>query len=243
MDLLNQSVLANCSIYLYAVEMKPKDDLPRWAQAIATWRERVYVSQGRMEAATGDVLSQIKISRMERGKTHPINDLNTAELNALLDAFSWTPTDFTHETGLMFPPVEAILWKPNKKTDRAVPVGYHLVEVLGVAAAGFPQTYPVPNRLKRPGARVFQVEGNSMNGGSKPIYDGDHVLVDTTLKNLQEGKVFVLEILGNGFTVKRSRKIRESWVLMSDNPDYETFVPEETRVIGQVYRRLADEEI
>jgi repressor LexA len=241
MDFLNQSVLHNLSNRFYAYDMKSANQIPRWAHAVRSWREKLYESQARMEAATGDVLSQIKISRVERGKTHPTDDLNTAELNALLDAFSWSPIDFSRETGLSFPSTEAMVI--SKKTDRVIPVGYHLVEILGVAAAGFPHTYPVPNRLKRPGARVFQVEGNSMNGGTRPIFDGDHVLVDTNIKNLQEGKVFVLEILGDGYTVKRSRKIRDSWVLMSDNPDYETYVPEEARIIGQVYRRLADDEV
>jgi hypothetical protein len=76
------------------------ENLPPWATALREWRIRVYKSQPRMESATGDVLSQSKISRLERGLVHPVDDLNSIEFSALLKAFSWTLEDFTRETGI-----------------------------------------------------------------------------------------------------------------------------------------------
>jgi hypothetical protein len=80
-------------------------ELPQWAMVIKTWRERIYGSQPRMEAATNDVLIQTKISRIERGLVHPVNDLNSVEFFALLEAFEWSIEDFEHHTGLKAPAI------------------------------------------------------------------------------------------------------------------------------------------
>lgn len=79
--------------------------IPHWAMVIKQWRERLYGSQPRMEAATNDVLIQTKISRLERGLVHPIDDLNAKEFLALLEAFDWTLEDFEQYTGLEAPAI------------------------------------------------------------------------------------------------------------------------------------------
>jgi hypothetical protein len=79
-------------------------EIPLWAKIIKDWRVRLYGSQPKMEAATFDVLSQTKISRLENGLTHPVTDLNTEEFLALLEAFDWTIEDFEEQTNLEAPP-------------------------------------------------------------------------------------------------------------------------------------------
>ena len=130
-----------------------------------------------------------------------------------------------------------------KREDSASLVGFHLVPIIGVAEAGFPETYPVPNRLKRPGTRVFQVHGESMNGGNKPILDGDHLLVDINQTDLQEGKVFVIEIIGNGHCVKRARNRKGEWWLESDNTEFASYAPEEAVIFGRVYYKMSGDDL
>ncbi len=111
--------------------------------------------------------------------------------------------------------------------------------VLGVAAGGKPYEYPVPRSLWRPGGAVFMVEGNSMDDGTeRAIRDGDMVLVDTTLTHLQTGKLYVLEIIGDGYTIKQARKLNGEWVWLPFNPEHPALHPKEVRVVGQVYKVL-----
>lgn len=69
------------------------------------------------------------------------------------------------------------------------------------------------------------------------LKNGDIVLVDTGLHSLMEGKIFVVEIIGDGYCIKRARKLGGRWWLMSDNPDpqYAPLQPKEARIIGLVY--------
>jgi hypothetical protein len=98
MTSLRLTALPNLPVSSYPVAMSA--NLPPWAIALREWRVRVFGSQPRMESATNDVLSQSKISRLERAVVHPIDDLNPVEFAALLKAFSWTLDDFTRETGI-----------------------------------------------------------------------------------------------------------------------------------------------
>ena len=70
------------------------------------------------------------------------------------------------------------------------------------------------------------------------IRDGDYLLVDRNLATLNDGKIYVVEIQGDGFSVKRARKLNGSWYLVSDNPTYESFRANQIRVIGQVFQAL-----
>jgi SOS-response transcriptional repressor LexA len=50
------------------------------------------------------------------------------------------------------------------------------------------------------------------DGTERAIRDGDLVLVDTNLTELHPGKVYVVEILGDGLTVKEARQLGGEWL-------------------------------
>jgi repressor LexA len=73
------------------------------------------------------------------------------------------------------------------------------------------------------------------DGTERAIRDGDLVLVDTNLSELHPGKVYVVEILGDGLTVKEARQLGGEWFLMPWNPQHPPLRAEEARVLGEVY--------
>lgn len=210
---------------------------PKWAVAIQKRRDTMGVSQERL-ALEMDVSPSL-ITKIERG-SHDFRKMTLKNFEALLGALEWTISDFERETDAKF---ETLTKSDKTRDDHAVPIGFYLVPVIGMAAGGIPDMYPVPTKLKRHATKIFQVFGDSMNGGNAPIKDGDHVLVDTTLRELQDGKIFVIEIIGNGHVVKRARLKRNQWWLESDNPEFETYAPDEARIIGRVYYRMAGDEL
>jgi SOS-response transcriptional repressor LexA len=222
--------------YPICMEMKPLEK-PRWAIAIQSRRDSMNVSQERL-ALEMDVSPSL-ITKIERG-AHDFRKMTVRNFEALLNALNWNISDFERETGASF---EALGTASHSREDSASLVGFHLVPIIGVAEAGFPETYPVPNRLKRPGTRVFQVHGESMNGGNKPIQDGDHLLVDVNQTDLQEGKVFVIEIIGNGHCVKRARNRKGEWWLESDNTEFASYAPEEAVIFGRVYYKMSGDDL
>jgi repressor LexA len=152
-------------------------------------------------------------------------------LKGMADALDWSLEDLEHELGL-----ELGLEPKIHSGDRVTAVGYTMIEIMNSAKAGSPETYPVPNGVKRrPGTRAFIVDGDSM---APTFQDGDALLVDTNLTNVTESKVYVLEVIGNGYCVKRARKISGEWILDSDNPLHGMFRPDEVRVVGRVYKKL-----
>ena len=63
---------------------------------------------------------------------------------------------------------------------------------------------------------AFRVAGNSMEGGIRPIYDGDVVIVDRNVPP-EQNQAAVARLQGNGYVVKR---LRSQGILDSTNPDY-----------------------
>ncbi len=223
-------------VYTLAMPSIRTDKTVSWSEALAQRRKALKMTQEDVAAATTEAVSQGTVSDLERGRVHPFK-LETGRMIALASALKWTFSEFQRATGLSF----GNTIEPRE--DKASLVGFHLVPIIGVAEAGFPETYPVPNRLKRPGTRVFQVHGESMNGGNKPILDGDHLLVDINQTDLQEGKVFVIEIIGNGHCVKRARNRKGEWWLESDNTEFASYAPEEAVIFGRVYYKMSGDDL
>lgn len=125
-----------------------------------------------------------------------------------------------------------------------IPGGLVMVPVLGVANGGRPGSYglPVePEMIRGDNTRAYQVEGNSMatNTADGGIRDGSWVLVDMSLTNPANGRVFLLEIIGDGMTVKRLRRFGSDWLFVSDNPDAgESWREDQVRIVGEVYGRV-----
>ncbi len=212
---------------------------PAWGEALKARRKQLGLTQEDLEAATNDILSQKTISDLEVGRVHPLN-LGAEKFLALLSALRWTPEEFAEATGLDVP----LVYRPSGEPREDVV----WVPVVGSGAAGRPWpeagSMPVPRPLVRPGSVLIQVEGDSMDTGEEDgLRDGDLVLVDQNLKELREGRVYAVEIIGDGIAIKRARKLGNRWILISDNPKGPLLEPEEVRVIGEVYRKISIREV
>ncbi|MBW6395805.1 S24 family peptidase [Thermus sp. SYSU G05001] len=161
-------------------------------------------------------------------------------LERILSALDWTPEEFSQATGLDLPlvyrpsgePREDVVWLP--------------VVASGTAGRPWPEAgvLPVPKELVRPGSMLIRVEGDSMDTGDEDgLRDGDLVLVDQNLRDLRPGKVYALEILGDGIAIKRAKKTKRGWVFASDNPAGPILEPDEVSVLGEVYRKISIREV
>ena len=211
----------------------PAKEKPVYGRAIAARRGYLSKSLMDIERDSNGVLYTKLLSRVENGEKH-VRTLEIDELRVLLVQLDWTLEDFIRETGVTLR-LNRASSVSSHENDRVIPTGYTMIPVME-AQAGSPETYPVPDGVKRrPGTRAFIVRGDSM---VPTFVDGDALLIDPNMTNLQEGKIFVLEVIGNGHCVKRVRKIGGEWVLDSDNPAHGLYRPDEVNVIGQVYIRL-----
>lgn len=202
---------------------------PQWAAAISARRRELGKTQEDLSFETG--LSQSLISQIERG-VHPPLRLSTENFFAILRALQWGLQSFSEATGISIP-VEYFA-----KAD-AAPASIRFVPVLSETMAGKAFAYPIPRESYRPGAAIYEVQGDSMdNGTARAIKEGDLVLVDTTIHDLHSGKLYVLEIIGDGYTLKEARKVGNEWVFITWNPAYPALRPDEARVVGQVYSVL-----
>lgn len=212
---------------------------PSWGQAIKARRQALGLTQEDIEAVTQDAISQKTVSDLEVGRVHPLK-LGAEKFLALLSALRWTPEEFAQATGLEVPlvyrpsgePREDVVWLP--------------VVASGTAGRPWPEAgvLPVPKEFVRPGSMLIRVEGDSMDTGDDDgLRDGDLVLVDRNLRDLRPGKVFALEILGDGITIKRAKKTKRGWVFVSDNPAGPVLEPDEVNVLGEVYRKISIREV
>jgi repressor LexA len=200
--------------------------MPDWALAIKKRRQELGMSQEDLAYRSG--LSQSTISLIERGIQNPLR-LSVGHFYALLRALEWGLHSFVEATGLEIP--EAFYSKVD-----VLPASVKFVPILGSAMGGKPFEYPIPRSLYRPGSAVYEVQGDSMDDGTeRAIPDGDLVLVDTNLTELHPGKVYVVEILGDGLTVKEARKLNGEWLLILWDPAHAPLRVEEVRVLGEVY--------
>jgi repressor LexA len=161
-------------------------------------------------------------------------------LNRMLSVLRWTPEEFSEATGLEVPFVRPAKEQPGE--------AYVVLPVIGTAAAGPPwptvEHIAVPKGVLRAGTLVFRVDGDSMDtGDDRGIKDGDYVLVDPNLTDLRDGRVYLVEIVGDGLAVKRAKKAGKGWVFISDNPAGPVLTPSEARVVGQVYRKISIQEV
>jgi repressor LexA len=185
-------------------------------------------------------VSHASIGQYERGDAN-LGNARSTTLKGIAYALNWTLAELQKETGLDLglEPVELIGgegWQGLSVDDHALQMGFHLAPIIGQASAGSPEMYPVPNHVWRRGTQVLEITGHSMTTGDPDsLRDGDWVFVDSNQTQLQDGKVYVIEIIGNGMTVKRARKLNGEWFLMSDNPEYSSLKVDEARIIGNVY--------
>lgn len=190
--------------------------------------------------------SQQTLSRWESDKSGAIIAASSpARIRALARGLQWSLDEFERNIGV--PGSSAQVVAPVGGPVRLVG-GLVMVPVVGTANGGRPAEYGVPVKpklVRGDNTRAFEVQGDSMDTGKEgSIQDGDWVLVDLSLTEAVNGKVFLLEILGDGMTVKRLRRVAEAWLFLSDNPSAgESWRDDQVRIIGQVYGRVDYAEI
>ena len=83
---------------------------------------------------------------------------------------------------------------------------------------------------------IIQAKGNSMDGGTSPIKDGDLLMLDESIKEPANKQIFVVRIDGSDLVVKRTDVAWDGTVkLCSNNPEYGEVIPiENAEIIGKV---------
>ncbi|WP_165953335.1 LexA family transcriptional regulator [Deinococcus sp. S9] len=212
---------------------------PAWADALRERRMKLALSQEEVAARTGDALSQRAISALETGAT-PLEKVAISRVISLANALNWSLRQMQEATGVELGATNHDGW-----TLAPVP-NIHRVPVIGLASAGAPVAdeqderiigweYPAADEY-RPHMLCLQVDGESMdNGEADGLRDGDRLYVDTRDLTLQEGKVYVVHVHGNGIVVKRARQLGNDWWLFSDNANFSPTRPDEATIIGRVY--------
>lgn len=190
--------------------------------------------------------SQQTLSRWESDKTGAVIGASSpARLRALAKLLQWTAEEFEENVGVPVASGRAATPQDNRLQ---LVGGLVMVPVVGVANGGPPSDYgvpAVPELVRGDNTRAYLVEGDSMAIGERDgIRDGDWVLVDTSITEPKSGYVFLLEIIGDGMTVKRLKRVEGDWLFMSDNPAAdETWRPDQVRIVGHVYGKVDFTEI
>lgn len=233
---------------------------PAWADAIRERRLRTLkLSQEGVAANSGDALSQTDVSRLERGRLHPVDDLPVAKFFGLLTGYGWTLSQFEEETGLELPftsqaqaeALEAASYLEVSPTYEKFPVYYG-------ASAGDDDPEPIEGgeafipkeKLKAKGAdprfvRVFRVNGDCMISEEarlieRNIVHGDHVAVDTRRRPRTGETVVAWWPADRKLVVKRYKVEREGIVLYPLAPAAPTLVlphEDDANIIGTVIWR------
>lgn len=217
-----------------------KTSRPRYGREIAARRAQLGKSGTDIVNETGETIYPKLLSRIETGRKDP-REITVTQMSALLKALEWTSAEFESATGVRLERFERET-PTTRNAPLHIPGGLQLVPIVGIANGGKPDDYtlPVKRDLVRPATRAYQVEGNSMDDGTEDgIRDGDWVLVDTSLRVPENGKVYLIEILGDGMAVKRLRRFEADWLFLPDNPTGVALRFTEARVIGQVYAKVS----
>jgi repressor LexA len=199
---------------------------PKWARRLIEARKALGLTQE--EVALRADVSPSLVAKLEQGRQN-IQSMQLENYVRLCRVLGLDPVAFAAEAGVELPSSVGVRLAE-------VPSDLRMMPVLGVAAGGKPFEYPVPAELWRPNGVVFIVDGDSMDDGTeRAIKDGEMLLVDTSLTDLQPGKLYVVEIIGDGYTVKEARRINGEWVFLPWNPHHPVLKPHDVRVVGQVY--------
>ena len=207
----------------------------------------------------GTRVSQSYLSQIERG-ARSLEDMGAARMEALRRVYKLTPEEWAIHTGLsIVTPSDAALNEDGSATKNKVFDGTerrkggmisgdisHLfieIPVYGSVSAGSPGNLAseanviaheiIPRSEYRNGNTLaLYVTGNSM---SPTIEDGELVVADKSLTDLEEDFMYLIQIDGEGPCVKRAMLLGDIWLLASDNRAYKPFQAEDAVILGQVY--------
>lgn len=206
---------------------------PNWAEIIQNRRNELDLTQEAL-ANEADV-SPSTIVKLERGAQNFLT-MKVENFYGLLRALKWTVADVEKFAGVT-------LEDKGGTVDPATQPAYKMLPVRALASAGKPldttdpamEYHPVPLNEYQRGLELYCVTGDSMTTSNpNSIFDGDILAVNSHDLALRDNKIYVVQIAGEGITVKRARKHRGTFWLFSDNPDHAPFKPDEATVLGRV---------
>lgn len=229
--------------------------MPKFGEAIFERRDYLGIT-GPQAAAMSEELarqdpalyakfSQQSLSRWESDRDgSKIAASSPARIRALAHILQWTVAEFERKVGV---PIGGAYATSADSEPIEMPGGLMIVPIVGMANGGRPASYGVPVEpefVRGDNTRAFHVQGKSMETPEGGIRDGSWVLVDISLTEPVNGKVFLLEILGDGMTVKRLRRVGGEWLFLSDNPAAEeAWRSDQVSIIGEVYGTVAFTEV
>lgn len=223
-----------------AVTMPVRNNIAEW---LIDLRDRKKLRQDEVDRKTRDMgarISQSYLSQLERG-IKPLSSLGGDRMDVLRRLYDVSPEEWARRTGMTITTPTTT----SPQTLSPVP-DLHRVPVIGLASAGAPVRdqqdsriigweYPTPDEY-RAHMLCLEIDGESMdNGDADGLHSGDRLYVDTHDLDLQEGKVYVIHVHGNGIVVKRARQLGADWWLFSDNNNFKPTKPDEATIIGRVF--------
>lgn len=193
-------------------------------------------------------VSYQQIGKVERGEV-VFERWNYNRVEEWATAYEVDPLEVADWMGMKLP-IAGNLQPANLNTTagQLVPVGLRRVKVLGqvnggMSNVGVEEEY-IPEVDYRPNCVMFVYTGSSMTDPITPdaphsLQEGDRVLVDTSLLNLQHGKMYVIGIAGSSPVVKMAERLGNQWWLRSRNEsEHPPFQADEAKIIGRVYKKL-----
>ncbi len=230
-----------------------------WADALKERRLKFGMSQQDVVAASGEVLYQAEVSRLERGIVHPTEDISLEKFFALLKALEWTLEDFAAATGLSLPFASQEQAEALQAASRLeVTPEWLKLPVYGAVAAGKKDAKPLNDehvyipreKLRAKGAdpatvKVYLVNGDCMISNEaqriqKNIAPGDYVAVDSSRKPQPGDVVVAWWPFEDKMVVKRFKIEGKDIVLYPVNPAHPNLVldrEEDVFVLGTVVWR------
>ena len=230
-----------------------------WADALKERRLQFGMSQQDVVAASGAVLYQAEVSRLERGVVHPTEDISLEKFFALLKALEWTLEDFSEATGLSMPFSSQAQAEALQAASRLeVTPEWLKLPVYGAVAAGKEDAKPLSDehvyipreKLRAKGAnpdtvKVYLVNGDCMISNEaqriqKNIAPGDYVAVDSERKPQPGDVVVAWWPREDKMVVKRFKIEGKDIVLYPVNPAHPNLVldrEEDVFILGTVVWR------
>lgn len=218
-DLFSHLYFANCLVCTYCLDMNIEvAPFPEWAVALRLHRLSLRKSQADIEADSNFRISQMVVSRLERGIVHPTQSLSSEQLAGYMEAMGLDPKSFEAISGLPFP-----LSLPDHPDE--VPVRSIRIPIVD-AGAGLPIWDPghgewidvdLPDlrRYQRGDLFGVRVWGDSM----LPTVVAGDIVVCARDERAENGRM-VAAWVDDGLLIKRVLRDNGTVWLASDNVAY-----------------------